>query len=141
MAKGRRKEGHMVQQASGPAASTPTTPVVLVIEDDPGTGALLTDVLGDEGYAVRVMDTALGVRGEIERVRPCAIVLDLGLPYRSGAALLADLKADPCTAAIPVIVVSALLEAFPPEQAALATAVLAKPFDVPHLLAVLQAAT
>jgi CheY-like chemotaxis protein len=36
--------------------------------------------------------------------------LDLGLPYRSGAAVLADLKADPATAAIPVVVVSILDE-------------------------------
>jgi CheY-like chemotaxis protein len=113
---------------------------VLVIEDDPGTGALLTDVLEDEGYTVRVADTALGVCEAIERLHPAAIVLDLGLPYRSGAALLADLKADPATVDIPVIVVSALLETFPPEHAALAEAVIAKPFDVQDLLTALQAA-
>ncbi len=123
-----------------PVPSSPTRPLVLVVEDDPGTGALLTDVLGDEGYAVRVMDTALGVPGEIERRRPQAIVLDLGLPYRSGAALLSDLKADPATADIPVVVVSALLEAFPPEHAALAEATLAKPFEVQDLLAALERA-
>ena len=114
---------------------------MLVVEDDPGTSAMLTDVLEDEGYAVQVVDTALGALGEVARLRPNAIVLDLGLPFRSGAALLTDLKADPATAPTPVIVVSALLEAFPPEHAALATAVIAKPFDVQDLLAALQAAT
>ena len=115
-------------------------PVVLVVEDDPDTGALLADVLGDEGYRVHVMHTAVGTLGEIERLRPATILLDLALPYRSGAALLADLKADPATAAIPVIVVSAYLESLPPERAALASAHIAKPFEVPALLAALQAA-
>ncbi len=113
---------------------------MLVVEDDPGTSALLIDVLEDEGYTVEVLDTALGVSSEIERLRPAAILLDLALPYRSEAALLADLKADPATAAIPVIVVSAYLESLPPERAALASARIAKPFEVQDLLAALQAA-
>lgn len=116
-------------------------PLVLVVEDDPGSAALMTDVLGDAGYAVRVVATALGVLGEVKRLRPQAIVLDLGLPYRSGAALLADFKADPVTAPIPVIVVSALLENLPPDRAALATTVLPKPFEMRDLLAAVQAAT
>ena len=113
---------------------------MLVVEDDPRTSALLTDVLEDEGYVVRVMDTGLGVLGEIERLRPAAILLDLGLPYRSGAALLADLRANPATAAVQVIVVSALLEAFPPDLAAQTNAVIAKPFDIEVLLDALHAA-
>ena len=75
---------------------------------------------------------------EVKRLRPHAIVLDLGLPFRSGAALLVDLKADPRTAAVPVLVVSALLETLPPDRAALAAALLAKPFEVPDLLALLH---
>jgi CheY-like chemotaxis protein len=66
--------------------------------------------------------------------------LDLGLPYRSGAALLADLKAHPATAVIPVIVVSAYTDALPRERAALAAAVIAKPFAPATLLAALHAA-
>ncbi len=118
-----------------------TAPRILVVEDDPGSAALFADVLGEEGYAVSVLPSALGVRREIARLRPDAIVLDLGLPYCSGATLLADLKADPLTAPIPVLVVSALLEALPPDRAALASARLAKPFAVQDLLAALQATT
>ena len=126
----------MAQQPGTPEERT----TLLVVEDDPEIAATLTDVLGDEGYTVEVLDTAVGVLGQIARLRPATILLDLALPYRSGAALLADLKADPATAAIPVIVVSAYLEALPPERAALASARNAKPFEVPALLAALQAA-
>jgi CheY-like chemotaxis protein len=118
----------------------PSKPLVLVVEDDPDTGALLTDVLGDEGYVVQVVDTALDAHEVVRRLGPQAVLLDLALPYRSGAALLADLKADPDTAAIPVIVVSAYLEALSSERAALATALIAKPFEVHDLFAAIQAA-
>jgi DNA-binding response OmpR family regulator len=78
---------------------------VLVIEDDPHIKDLLTDVLTGDGFSVTAADSVLGAATLIRRLRPCAIVLDLGLPYRSGASLLTDLKGDAETAHIPVIVV------------------------------------
>ena len=114
---------------------------VVVIEDDPGVVALLRDALAGGGYAVTATGTAVGALELVRRVRPCAVILDLGLPFRSGVALLAELTADPATAAVPVIVVSALTEQLSPERKALAAAVLAKPFGVQELLEALRAAT
>ena len=74
------------------------------------------------------------------RVRPRAIVLDLGLPYRSGGSLLEELKADPETAPVPVVVVSAYTEQLSREQARLAAAVIPKPFALDALLSALQTA-
>jgi CheY-like chemotaxis protein len=65
-------------------------------------------VLGEDGFAVERRDSALGLATLLRRWRPDVVLLDLGLPYRSGAAVLADLKSDPATAAIPVVVVSAV---------------------------------
>lgn len=107
---------------------------VLVIEDDPHITDLLSDVLSGDGYTVTSADSVLGAATLIRRFRPCAIVLDLGLPYRSGASLLSDLKADPDTAHIAVIVVSALPETLTPERRALAAKVLAKPISIRDLL-------
>ncbi len=107
---------------------------VLVIEDDPHITDLLSDVLSGDGYTVTSADSVLGAATLIRRFRPCAIVLDLGLPYRSGASLLSDLKADPDTAHISVIVVSALPETLTPERRALAAKVLAKPISIRDLL-------
>ncbi len=107
---------------------------VLVIEDDPHITDLLSDVLAGDGYTVTSADSVLGASTLIRRFRPCAIVLDLGLPYRSGASLLSDLKADPETAQIPVIVVSALPETLTAERRALAARVLAKPISIRDLL-------
>ena len=116
-------------------------PRVLVIEDDPRLTILLTMVLSGGGYAVAPLDSALGAVALARGLRPAAIVLDLGLPYRSGASLLAELKADPDTAHIPVIVVSALAETLPEDRRALAAAVLPKPFSPRELLDVLGALT
>ena len=76
----------------------------------------------------------------IRRLLPAVVLLDLGLPYRSGGALLGDLKADPATAAVPVLVVSGLAEALPPALRALAAGVLAKPVRPAALLAAVRAA-
>jgi DNA-binding response OmpR family regulator len=127
--------------AGGQERGATTLGAIMVVEDDPATAALLSDLLGDEGYAATVFPSAFGVQEAVRRLHPCAILLDLGLPYRSGVSLLADLKADPTTAPVPVIVVSALLEALPPSRMQLAAAVVAKPFAVETLLDALRAAT
>jgi DNA-binding response OmpR family regulator len=72
------------------------------------------------------------------RLRPAVILLDLGLPYRSGGALLEDLKADPATAGVPVLVVSALAADLSPARRALAAGVVAKPFSPAALLAAVR---
>jgi CheY-like chemotaxis protein len=100
----------------GPRAAGPAGPAVLVVEDDPGVAALLADVLAGAGYAPATTDSALGAAALARRLRPAAVLLDLGLPYRSGGALLDDLKADPATAGIPVLMVSALADAPPPTR-------------------------
>jgi DNA-binding response OmpR family regulator len=114
---------------------------IVAVEDDPAAATLLCDLLDHTGYAATIFPSPFGVREAVRCRPPAVILLDLGLPYRSGAALLADLKADPATAAVPVIVVSALVEALPPERRKLAAAVIAKPFSVDTLLDALRAAT
>ena len=115
-------------------------PVVLVVEDDAGVAALLTDLLAGAGYAPTTTGSALGAAALARRLRPAAILLDLGLPYRSGGTLLGDLRADPALAAVPVLVVSALADALPPARRALAAGVVAKPFSPAALLAAVRGA-
>ena len=88
----------------------------------PGGAARLADVLAGAGDAPPTTNSALGAVALARRLRPAVILLDLGLPYRSGGALLGDLKADPASAGVPVLVVSGLAEALPPAAAAPARA-------------------
>ena len=107
---------------------------VLVVEDDPDLSEFLALRLRAEGYAVEAVDSIFGVADLIRRSRPDVILLDLALPYRSGASLLEALKADPATAGIPVVVVSAMAEMLGPRRRALAHAVIAKPFKTTAVL-------
>jgi CheY-like chemotaxis protein len=115
-------------------------PGVLVVEDEPGVAALLAEVLAGAGYAPTTTDSALGAVALARRLHPAALVLDLGLPYRSGGALLAALRADPATAALPVVVVSAFAEALAPARRAQVAAVVEKPFSPTALVAAVRAA-
>jgi two-component system KDP operon response regulator KdpE len=112
----------------------------LVVEDDPEIAELYASFLASEGFAVERCESALGLQALLRRWRPDVILLDLGLPFRSGATLLLDLKADPQTAEIPVVIVSAAPEALAPDRAALAAAVLPKPVALKRLLATVRGA-
>ena len=124
----------------GPRGPGPGGLAVLVVEDDPGVAALLADVLAGAGYAPTTTDSALGAVALARRLHPAVVLLDLGLPYRSGGALLGDLKADPATAGVPVLVVSALAADLSPARRALAAGVVAKPFSPGALLAAVRGA-
>jgi CheY-like chemotaxis protein len=113
---------------------------VLVIDDDAGVQRLLQMILEPAGYAVTAIDSALGAMTTVRRLQPDVILLDLALPYRSGASLLDELKADAATADVPVLVVSANTHVLPTERRALAVDIIAKPFDAEGLLAAVEAA-
>ena len=83
---------------------------VLVIEDDGPSAELLTIYLEGAGYrAVVARDGAAGL--ELAReLLPRAVILDILLPDVDGWELLARLKGEPETAALPVVVVSMLDE-------------------------------
>ena len=108
---------------------------VLVIEDDRTFQELLVQLLHDAGYDVIAVDSVLGTAALVRRQRPDVILLDLGLPYRSGASLLSELKADKRTADIPVLIVTGSSDALTPERRALAAGVIDKPPEFDALLA------
>ncbi len=96
--------------AGDEAPADPDRAVVLVVEDDPRSADLLRLYLEGAGFAVRVAaDGEEGVR-LARSLRPAAVLLDVLLPRLDGWDVLAHLKADPSTAALPVVIVSMLDE-------------------------------
>jgi len=81
-------------------------PVVLVIDDDPTALDLLERTL--QGAGVRVVTASDGPEAlKLARtLRPAAITLDVLMPGMDGWEVLGQLKADPETSAIPVIMVT-----------------------------------
>jgi DNA-binding response OmpR family regulator len=112
---------------------------ILIVDDDPTCRALLDSIFEMNGFEVTHTDSVLGVSGLVARVRPTVILLDLALPYRSGASWLAQLKAQPDTADIPVVILSDLPDMLPRERRELAGAVVRKPFRAGALLETVRA--
>ena len=85
-------------------------PTVVVVEDDRRSFDLLRVYL--EAAGARVVSARDGEEGldTVRSLSPAGVVLDILLPGIDGWEVLAQLKADPGTAAIPVIVVSMLDE-------------------------------
>ena len=82
------------------------TVVVLVVDDDKSSRAILELALSTEGYEVR--SAANGAAG-LDRARmlhPDVILLDLAMPIMDGFAFRAEQLRDPAIAAIPVICIS-----------------------------------
>ena len=96
--------GDTLDPASGPR------PTVVVVEDDRRSFDLLRVYL--EAAGARVVSAGDGEEGldTVRRLSPAGVVLDILLPGIDGWDVLAQLKADPETAAIPVVVVSMLDE-------------------------------
>ncbi len=88
---------------------------VLLVEDDPGDVLLIREAFSDQkvGNVLSVVSDGVEamrfVRGEGEyagRERPDLVLLDLNLPRKSGAEVLAEIKSDPELSTIPVIVLT-----------------------------------
>jgi DNA-binding response OmpR family regulator len=112
---------------------------ILVVDDDPTCRALLHTIFVKYGFEVFTTDTVLGATALIATFRPTVILLDLALPYRSGASLLSDLKADPDTSSIPVVILSGLPDMLSRERRRQAAAVVSKPFRTRALVDTIRA--
>jgi len=83
---------------------------VLVVEDDRRSADLMRVYLDGAGYTVSITGDGLEGLEMVRRLSPRAVILDILLPGLSGWDLLTRLKADPATAAIPVVIASMLDE-------------------------------
>jgi signal transduction histidine kinase/CheY-like chemotaxis protein len=84
----------------------PTTPTVLVVEDDRKTIFVYEKYLAMAGFQVVAARSTDEARRLIEKHRPEAIVLDIMLDGESSWAFLSSLKSSPETKDIPVLVVT-----------------------------------
>jgi len=80
---------------------------VLIVEDNAKNLKLVRDILQVKCYATLEATTAEdGIRLALER-KPDLVLMDIQLPGMNGIDALRVLRADPATAAIPVIAVTA----------------------------------
>ncbi|HWH41745.1 MAG TPA: two-component system response regulator KdpE [Usitatibacter sp.] len=115
-----------------------SSPIALLIEDEPQIRRFLRTALEAEGWIVHETDTARQGLVDAGTRKPDLLVVDLGLPDRDGVELIRELRA---WSAVPVVVLSARI-AEKEKIAALdagADDYLTKPFGVGELLARVRA--
>lgn len=103
----------LVEDEAGPLAFRLRLPIgvtrtVLLVDDNPDVGDLFRRMLAKEPYHLTHCRTADRALQLAHASPPDVIVMDIVLPSTDGWELLADLRRDPRTAAIPVVVCSVL---------------------------------
>ena len=123
--------------ASEEDADKSGAPLVLIVEDDPDSAALLSSTIASAGYRVRcAADGVTGLRLARE-LEPAAVLLDVMMPGMDGWRVMRELKSEPRTAQIPVIVCS-IVDNRPLGYRLGASDYLIKPVDPHQLLSTLQ---
>jgi GAF domain-containing protein/CheY-like chemotaxis protein len=89
------------------AENESNTERILIIDDQPESTRLLTQLLDEHGR-FRVFAAHNGIEGVsmVARRRPDLVILDLRMPEKDGFAVLEELRANPETSNIPVLVVT-----------------------------------
>ncbi len=113
---------------------------VLIIEDYPATSKMIAEMLGMEGLTALVESDGRDGLNRAIKEKPDLILLDIMLPTMSGLEVCAELKKNPETKDIPVIIISvkASDEDVRTGLAKGANGYLAKPFDLFKLLEIVK---
>ena len=110
---------------------------VLVVDDDPNVGLLVSAVLKKHNYSVTTLSDGTAVMSSLRENKPDIILLDLRMPGLDGYSLCKSIREAPDTRDIPIIILSGVSET----EAKVDTIELGaddfitKPFDVRELRA------
>jgi CheY-like chemotaxis protein len=140
-------EPHGVRQL----ASTPLAPHsgrdalrgshILVVDDDPDLRTLVNKALSQDGHIVSEASSGQEALALIDAQAPDLLVLDLLMPEQGGLEVLKVLRSRPATAALPVLLLTALDDEVNTRAGfdLGATDYLTKPFSIPQLAARVRA--
>ncbi len=125
------------EQLTPPVEGLPQDSRILVIEDDPAAAQIISSYLASSGYEAVICDQPQHAVERVAQLQPHAVTLDLLMKPTNGWEILFQLKLDPRTRQIPVVVVTILNS--PGNGAAFAAEeYLVKPVDKPTLLAAIN---
>ena len=139
-AHGRRQRPGMAR-ASRPGPAAPRGSRILVVDDDPDIRALAKQSLTRDGHTVIEAASGPEALGLIETWKPDLLLLDLLMPEQGGLDVLRILRSRPATAALPVVVLTAMGDEANTRAGfdLGATDYVTKPFSVPQLAARVRA--
>lgn len=86
----------------------PERKTILAVDDDPSAIYVLKKYLESEGYQVLAAHNGAEAIRLAREVRPFAITLDIMIPGKDGWDVINEIKGDPATEHIPIVVISIL---------------------------------
>ncbi len=84
------------------------SPRILVVDDNPDIVLLMQELLASRGYDAVAVSRAAEAEAEIHRHPPDLVLLDVVMPGKSGYELCRDIKDNPATRLIPVVLITGL---------------------------------
>lgn len=85
-------------------------PRILVVDDNPDNVVLTRELLSSRGYDVTTATSADAAQAAIRAQHPDLILLDVIMPGKTGYELCHELKEDPQTRLIPVVMITGLTD-------------------------------
>jgi DNA-binding response OmpR family regulator len=113
---------------------------ILIADDESNLRLLVRTTLDEPKYAILVAEDGEDVLKMVQEAPPDLILLDWMMPGKSGIEILEQLKGDPLTAAIPVVMLTAKSQARDRERGMRlgAHAYLVKPFSPLEMMDLVQ---
>ena len=109
---------------------------ILVVEDDPAILAVVAEALDFEGYPVCTATNGAEALAVLQETRPALVLLDMRMPVLDGWGFARALRERGIQ--LPIVVMTAAQDARRWAEEIEAPAYLAKPFELPDLLAVVE---
>lgn len=91
---------------SGLADTPPAPALILIVDDNEDNRELLKVILDWEGYVTQTAASGEQALASVAEAPPNLVLLDLIMPGLSGCEVTVQMKANPDTAPIPIIVLS-----------------------------------
>ena len=107
---------------------------ILVLDDDPDIGIMIKIMLEYKGYSVILAERAEKAKEIINTGNISLLIMDMLLSGINGTDMCTELKKNPFTASIPIMMISAHPNAKEICMEAGADDFISKPFDMPDIL-------
>ena len=118
------------------AFTQPSPMTVAIVEDQAAIAELLHDVLEDAGYAPVIISSSMTAVAEIAESGAQIVLLDIMMPRKNGWEVLDELRAEPATRDLPVVLTSAVYDRIGRRPLPFGGPIrfASKPFDVTELI-------